>query len=212
MRVLRIHITAPGDSPNTDGIHISNSNNVRVARTAIATGDDCIAIIAGATNVMVNKLTCGPGHGISVGSLGKYPNERDVRGITVKDCTFTGTDNGVRIKTWAGSPPSAASSMLFQNLIMNDVRFPIIIDQDYCSATSCSSKGPSHVKISNVHYINIRGTSTTAIPVKLMCSKQFPCQDVQLVDIDLKYKGAATSTCDNAKVRYSGKQNPPPCK
>jgi galacturan 1,4-alpha-galacturonidase len=64
MRVLRIHITAPKDSPNTDGIHISNSNNVRVARTAIATGDDCIAIIAGATNVMVNKLTCGPGHGI----------------------------------------------------------------------------------------------------------------------------------------------------
>ncbi len=76
-----------------------------------------------------------------MGSLGKYPNERDVSGITVKDCTFTGTDNGVRIKTWAGSPPSAASSMLFQNLIMNDVRFPIIIDQDYCSATSCSNKG-----------------------------------------------------------------------
>lgn len=64
IRVQRIHITAPEDSPNTDGIHISNSNDVRVSRTAIATGDDCIAIIAGATNVMINKLTCGPGHGI----------------------------------------------------------------------------------------------------------------------------------------------------
>lgn len=77
----------------------------------------------------------------SVGSLGKYENEEDVSGITVRDCTFIGTENGIRIKTWPGSPPSAASGMTFQNLIMNDVKFPIIIDQDYCSAASCSKKG-----------------------------------------------------------------------
>ncbi|XP_059434626.1 exopolygalacturonase-like [Corylus avellana] len=214
IRIQKLHLTAPEDSPNTDGIHISNTNDVRIVQTNIATGDDCIAIIAGATNVFVNRLTCGPGHGISVGSLGKYPDEKDVRGITVSDCTFTGTDNGVRIKTWPGSPPSAASGMLFQNLIMNNVRFPIIIDQEYCSSKTCSNKGtPSRVQISNVHYINVRGTSTTAFPVKLMCSKQFPCKDVQLTNIDLRYNGSpATSTCDNAKVRYSGRQNPPPCK
>lgn len=64
IRVNRLHITAPKDSPNTDGIHISNSNDVRIVRSAIATGDDCIAILSGTTNLLINKLTCGPGHGI----------------------------------------------------------------------------------------------------------------------------------------------------
>jgi galacturan 1,4-alpha-galacturonidase len=176
IRVQKVHLSAPEDSPNTDGIHISNTNDVRIVKTNIATGDDCVAIIAGATNVFINRVTCGPGHGIryvinllifsykfnadycmcmrdSVGSLGKYPDEKDVRGITVSDCTFTGTDNGVRIKTWPGSPPSAASEMLFQNIIMNNVRFPIIIDQEYCSAKTCSNKGVGFIYLYIYIYI-----------------------------------------------------------
>lgn len=69
----------------------------------------------------------------SVGSLGKYENEEDVYGITVKNCTLVGTENGIRIKSWpAGKTPSKASSMIFQNILMNNVRNPIVIDQQYC--------------------------------------------------------------------------------
>ena len=64
VRVRRVNISAPGTSPNTDGIHISNSNNVKVARTHIATGDDCIGMIQGSTNIAINNVICGPGHGI----------------------------------------------------------------------------------------------------------------------------------------------------
>ncbi|KAF5465442.1 hypothetical protein F2P56_015452 [Juglans regia] len=215
IRVRNIRVIAPGDSPNTDGIHVSHSNNVRINETIIMTGDDCVSMIQGATNVAITKLTCGPGHGISVGSLGKYRHEEDVRGIVVKNCTLTGTDNGVRIKTWPGSDSSSASGMLFQDIIMNNVKNPIIIDQRYCERSSKCKKAPSRVKISNVYYINIKGTSSSAVAVNLMCSKQFPCQDVHFYNIDLRYqrKGmGATATCTNAVVRYGGRQNPPPCK
>jgi len=76
----------------------------------------------------------------SVGSLGRYPNEKDVNGLVVKDCKISGTTNGIRIKTWANSPGlSAATNMTFENIIMNNVTNPIIIDQSYCPFSSCIS-------------------------------------------------------------------------
>lgn len=77
----------------------------------------------------------------SVGSLGRYWNEGDVSGLVVRDCTMTGTSNGIRIKTWANSPgSSAATNMTFENIVMNNVTNPIIIDQAYCPFSSCTSK------------------------------------------------------------------------
>jgi galacturan 1,4-alpha-galacturonidase len=76
----------------------------------------------------------------SIGSLGRYRNEGDVSGLVVRDCTMTGTSNGIRIKTWANSPGrSAATNMTFENIVMNNVTNPIIIDQAYCPFSSCTS-------------------------------------------------------------------------
>lgn len=73
----------------------------------------------------------------SVGSLGKYMNEEDVSGVSVRNCTVSGTTNGVRIKTWPGSPPSQASNFTFEDIIMHNVSNPIIIDQHYCPDHDC---------------------------------------------------------------------------
>ncbi|KAJ4844965.1 hypothetical protein Tsubulata_011696 [Turnera subulata] len=133
IRIRNVKLYAPGDSPNTDGIHISQSTMVKVARSTISTGDDCVGIIQGSVDVSIKKVTCGPGHGFSVGSLGKYKDEKDVRQIVVTNCTLKDTDNGLRIKTFANSPPSMASDFTFRDIIMENVKHPIIIDQFYGS-------------------------------------------------------------------------------
>ncbi|KAL6223134.1 hypothetical protein ACLB2K_006524 [Fragaria x ananassa] len=134
----KLKIQAPETSPNTDGIHIERSSSVYFSSSHIVTGDDCISIGEGNSHVTITSIACGPGHGIS---LGKYPNEGDVSGLVVKDCTISGTTNGIRIKTWANSPDrSAATNMTFTNIVMNNVTNPIIIDQLYCPFRSCASK------------------------------------------------------------------------
>ncbi|CAK9145607.1 unnamed protein product [Ilex paraguariensis] len=209
-RAIGLHITSPADSPNTDGMHISKSNLVRIVRNVIRTGDDCISIGQGATNVNITKVTCGPGHGISVGSLGKLPNEMDVTGIIVRNCTLVGTTNGLRIKTYPAKTPSRASGILFSNIVMNNVQNPIIIDQGYHTR----STKPSLIKISDVNFENIRGTSMSAVAVNLMCSSINPCQNVRFNNVNLKHSRnlRLTSTCVNARVGYSGFQYPPPCR
>ncbi|KAL0381337.1 UNVERIFIED_CONTAM: Polygalacturonase [Sesamum angustifolium] len=170
---LRFTISAPGDSPNTDG------------------------------------------HGISVGSLGGYASEKDVQGIYVTNCTFIGTQNGVRVKTWPSAPAQlTVSDLHFEDLIMDNVSSPVIIDQEYCPHNLCKKDRPSSIKITNVSIKNVRGTTNSAEAVTLICSGLKPCENVEVGDIDLTYngnQGPITTRCSNVKPKFVGKQNPPVC-
>jgi galacturan 1,4-alpha-galacturonidase len=140
VNISNVRISAPGDSPNTDGIKIGHSHRIRIARSTIGTGDDCIAILSGATKIHISKVICGPGHGISIGSLGKNEDEDDVRGVVVKNCTFHGTSDGVRIKTWASPSLGRASDFVYEDIFMDHVGNPIIIDQEYCPYPPCKQE------------------------------------------------------------------------
>lgn len=59
-----IKITAPAESPNTDGIHFSDSSGITVTNAMIGTGDDCISVGPGVSDATFTKVTCGPGHGL----------------------------------------------------------------------------------------------------------------------------------------------------
>ncbi|PON77124.1 Glycoside hydrolase [Trema orientale] len=209
-----VKVIAPEDSANTDGIHIGRSTNVTIADSTIQTGDDCISIGDGTKKLTITKVTCGPGHGISVGSLGKYTNEAPVEGVTVRDCTFKNTQNGVRIKTWPDSHEGVASDLHFENLIMDNVGNPVLIDQEYCPWNQCKLQNPSRVKLSKVSFKNIKGTSSTPLAVKLVCSGGYPCQNVEVGGIDIKYngkEGPIQSICKNVKPKVSGYMNPAAC-
>ncbi|KAL8167787.1 hypothetical protein V2J09_009286 [Rumex salicifolius] len=196
-----INFTAPETSPNTDGIHTSLSKDVTIYDSIIGTGDDCISIGQGSVNITVFNVKCGPGHGISVGSLGKEAEEQDVRGIHISNCTLKGTDNGARIKTWPGNVDTVADEITYDDIIMDSVKNPIIIDTNYQSK---DAKEASHVKISNIRFKNIRGTSSNDAVVTLNCSSAVPCSEVTLDTISLKGPGKAITSCLNAKVQMMG--------
>ncbi|KAK4743544.1 hypothetical protein SAY87_001545 [Trapa incisa] len=140
--VQSLTIKAPALSPNTDGIHIENTNNVEIYDSIISTGDDCVSIGAGCYNVHIRNITCGPSHGISIGSLGVRNSSTCVSNITVTDSKIMYSKNGLRIKTWQGGS-GAVSKVTYDNIHMDTVRNPIIIDQYYCLTKSCRL-GPMH--------------------------------------------------------------------
>ncbi|VVA22349.1 PREDICTED: polygalacturonase [Prunus dulcis] len=197
--VKNVKIRAPSSSPNTDGIHIEASTGVTISGSTIMTGDDCISIGSGSKNLWLERIACGPGHGISIGSLGDNANEDGVQNVTVTSCVFTKTQNGVRIKTWARASNGYATNIVFRNLIMKNVNNPIIIDQKYCPGNQGCPRQSSGVKISRVTYTNIRGTSASKVAMNFYCSSSNPCWGLKLQDIRLTYLNkAATSYCANA--------------
>ncbi|CAE6157518.1 unnamed protein product [Arabidopsis arenosa] len=143
--ISNINLFAPETSPNTDGIDISDSTNINIFDSTIQTGDDCIAINSGSSNINITGINCGPGHGISVGSLGAGGAEAKVSDVHVTHCTFNQTTNGARIKTWL----------------------------------------ESSVAISNVKYVDFRGTSSNKNAITLKCSETTHCIDVVMDGIDI---------------------------
>ncbi|KAK1392958.1 putative polygalacturonase [Heracleum sosnowskyi] len=169
--------------PNTDGIHLQNSREVLIHNTNLACGDDCMSIQTGCSNVYIHNVNCGPGHGISIGGLGKDNTKACVANITVRDIDMHNTMNSVRIKTWKGGSGSV-EGVLFSNIQVSEVRVPIIIDQFYCDKSKCKNQTTT-VALSGITYERIRGTYTVK-PVHFACSDSLPCTEVTLNTIALK--------------------------
>ncbi|KAJ6972778.1 polygalacturonase At1g48100 [Populus alba] len=184
VHVESIHITAPALSPNTDGIHIENTNGVEIYNSVISNGDDCVSIGSGCYDVDIRNITCGPSHGISIGSLGNHNSRACVSNITVRDSVIRVSDNGVRIKTWQGGS-GAVSGITFSNIHMDNVRNPIIIDQFYCLSKGCTNQSSS-LSVSDILYENIKGTyNIRSPPMHFACSDSVPCTNLTLSDIEL---------------------------
>ncbi|RVW37621.1 Polygalacturonase [Vitis vinifera] len=181
-----VAISAPEERLNTDGIHIGRSLGINITYSTIETGDDCVSIGDGSEQINMQRVTRGPGHG-------------------------TAWENGVRVKTWPASHQGTASEMHFEDIVMNNVGNPIIIDQEYCPHNQCNLKIPSRIMLNDVSFRNIRGTTSTQVAVKLVCSQGVPREDVELGDINLKYNGKeghAMSQCKNIKPNLLGTQLP----
>ncbi|KAF5455449.1 hypothetical protein F2P56_025022 [Juglans regia] len=184
VHIESIYITAPASSPNTDGIHIENTNDVRIYNSVVSNGDDCVSIGSGCHNVDIRNITCGPGHGISIGSLGNHNSRACVSNITVSDSVIKVSANGVRIKTWQGGS-GAVSGITFSNIHMDNVRNPIIVDQFYCLSKKCTNQ-TSAVFVSDILYSNIKGTyDIRSPPMHFACSDSVPCSNLTLSDVEL---------------------------
>ncbi|TXG71875.1 hypothetical protein EZV62_000454 [Acer yangbiense] len=207
-----IKVIASGNSPNTDGIHVQQSKNVKIINSSIKTGDDCISIGPATNNLWIEGVTCGPGHGINIGSLGKDMEEEGVQNVTVKNTVFRGTQNGLRIKSWARPSNGFVKGVQFIDVVMQNVQNPNIIDQNYCPHNLNCPGQVSGVKINDVLYQNIRGTSATPVAIKFDCSTKYPCKGIKLQNVNLTYlKQVAQSSCANVIGTTMGLVKPDNC-
>ncbi|CAN6216917.1 unnamed protein product [Urochloa humidicola] len=184
-RAVEVHdvaVSSPGASPNTDGIHLAGSVGVSIHHSTIACGDDCISIQDGSSDVFIRSVHCGPGHGISIGELGKGGASAAVSDVTVQDVTLNQTMTGVRIKTWQGGSGSV-KNVRFSGVRVSAVKTPIVIDQYYCDQTACANQ-TSAVAVAGVAYHGVAGTYTER-PVYLACADAAPCAGIHLADIQL---------------------------
>ncbi|KAI6680890.1 hypothetical protein NL676_034771 [Syzygium grande] len=85
-----------------------------------------------------------------------------------RDVEVVGTQNRVRIKSWASPLKSNAYNISFYDITMKEGQSPIIIDQWYCPVGGCSKQ----------------------VAINLVCSPNVPCKNIVLDNIDLTYPAA----------------------
>ncbi|XP_051131226.1 polygalacturonase ADPG1-like [Andrographis paniculata] len=198
--VNNVVMMSPGSSPNTDGIHIQDTQHLSISNSSFGVGDDCISIGDRIRDINIQNVKCGPGHGISIGSLGRSGNYVQVENISVTNAYFTGTTNGARIKTWQVGR-GYVRNIKFENLTVDSVKNPIIIDQNYCEVRDGCKEQETGVQISQVVYRGMSGTSSTEIAINLKCSSSVPCRGILMEDIHLTSAMAGkvvTTYCRNA--------------
>ena len=126
-------------SHNTDGIDLVGTNCL-VQNCDISTGDDNIALGTSSSGVpsadiLVTNCAFGDGHGMTIGSN----TAGGVSNLTVINCTFNGTDYGIRMKTdnlssGGSGEGGLAQNLFYYNLTMANLRyFPISIHSYYKS-------------------------------------------------------------------------------
>lgn len=110
LTVEYVKIENPYYAQNGDGIDVESCTNVHIHHTTFKTGDDAICLKAGknavarqiegpCTNIHIHDCLVQEGHGgFVIGS----EMSRGVRDVLVENCTFMGTDVGVRMKSALG--------------------------------------------------------------------------------------------------------------
>jgi polygalacturonase len=135
--IENIRVVAPSDSPNTDAMD-PGGQRIVIRNCEIDSGDDNVAIQSGTHDVLIEDLTCLHGHGISIGS----GTRTGVSHVIVRRCTFDGTDNGLRIKSFRGNG-GEVHDIVYSDITMKNVRRPFDINMRYNgNANVVSDVGP----------------------------------------------------------------------
>ncbi len=138
--MLDCFVTAPKDSPNTDGIDPEGCDGVGIIGCKFSVGDDCIAIKSGKLDMALKYKTPADHHtirnclmefGHGAVTLGSELSA-GIRNLSVTRCHFHATDRGLRIKTRRGrGKDSVIDNVLFDNIRMENVLTPIVINMWY---------------------------------------------------------------------------------
>ncbi|KAM0841469.1 hypothetical protein ACQ4PT_059000 [Festuca glaucescens] len=210
--VQGVRIVAPADSPNTDGIHVQLSRHVRILGTTIGTGDDCVSMGPGTSDVLIRNIKCGPGHGISIGSLGGEAGEG---GGEERDGGGGGADGHAERPAdqdlGEAQPRLRHGGRLLAGHHARRAQ-PHRRRPELLPRPRPMPRQELRVRISDVSYTDIEGTSATPVAVKFDCSGSNPCTGFRLSNVRLTYQDKpARSLCRNADGSASGVVSPRSC-
>jgi len=188
--ISNLKFFAPDTSPNTDAIDPSRSKKVKITKCLIDVGDDNIAIKAGRNNgekgascedIEITDCTFLHGHGVSIGS----ETANGVKNVVVRNCTFKGTDNGIRIKsniTLGG----LVENVSYTDITMENVKNPIVINFEYKDNKSdaITTDIPS-VKGFYIKNLSIKGSKNAG---KIIGLAESFLQDIKLTNVTIQAK------------------------
>ena len=129
-----IKVRNPYYAQNGDGIDVESCTNVHIHHSVFETGDDAICIKAGknaiartidgpCSNIYIHDCVVNEGHGgFVIGS----EMSRGVKDILVENCTFIGTDVGVRMKSALGRG-GVVENITIRNINMVNIKGEAVI-------------------------------------------------------------------------------------
>jgi len=164
--IENVTVTAPADSPNTDGIDPSSSREILIRHCTIDVGDDDVAFKSnpgdGPTeNVLVTDCVFKHGHGASVGSnIGG-----GIRNILVQNCSFDGADNGIRIKS-ARDRGGLVENVEYRHITMKNVGVAITLNLFYFDKEAQKERKASAVTATTPIIRGVRITDVTVMGAK----------------------------------------------
>ena len=148
--ISNVTVLAPSGAPNTDAIDPSICRNVLITHCRIDVGDDNVAIKTGrkvagrefaSENITVTDCVFLHGHGMSIGS----ESVGGVRNVTVQNCTFEGTENGIRIKSQRGKG-GLIENISYSNITMKNVNPAITLTTYYMYSSAGDPTQPTVAK------------------------------------------------------------------
>ncbi len=241
--ISNVTILAPERAANTDAIDPSNCRNVLITKCRIDVGDDNVAIKAGKAvsgrefaceDITVTDCTFLHGHGMSIGS----ETAGGVRNVTVRNCTFENTENGLRIKSQRGKG-GVVENIIYDHITMKNVDPAITFTCFYANNSSgdagtgstAGAAAPSsgnipayrHIRISNLTATCPRAagiinglpdsciTDVTLENVTITAEKSFGIHNakgIQLKNVSVNVPAANPSPWKMPKSPVSPRSNP----
>jgi len=184
-----LHIVAPSDSPNTDALD-PGGQRIVIRKCELDIGDDNVALKNGGHDILIEDLTCLHGHGISIGS-----GTRDgFSHVIVRRCTFDGTDNGLRIKSFRGGG-GEVHDIRYSDITMRYVRRPFDINMLYNgNAGLPSDVGPRQAEpgqtehIPNFHDIHVSNLTVIGSPVagRILGLPELPANNITFTNVTFR--------------------------
>ena len=110
---------------NTDACDVSG-HTILIQDCDVSVGDDDFTCGGNTSDVLITNCTYGYGHGVSIGS----PTSGGVSNLTVVNCTFNRTEQGIRIKS-DRDRGGFLHNLSYLNLRMTNVVCPILIYASY---------------------------------------------------------------------------------